>query len=144
MSSMEHLAGHLIRRLNQISTSVFTECMKANGFDLTSVQFAALTVIQAHQGIDQASLAAKIVYDKATIGGVVDRLLSKDMIARTPSTRDKRAKALTLTSKGQEVLDQVTPRVEDLQRNILVGLSDTEAQEFIRLAAKVTTAATSN
>ena len=39
-------AGHLIRRLNQISTSVFQAGMKEAGQDLTPVQFAALNAIR--------------------------------------------------------------------------------------------------
>ena len=40
------MAGHLIRRLNQVSTQVFTKGMQAAGYDLTSVQFAAMDAIR--------------------------------------------------------------------------------------------------
>jgi len=36
------MAGHLIRRLNQLSTQVFMHRTQEAGFDLTPVQFAAL------------------------------------------------------------------------------------------------------
>ena len=45
MSEIYQMAGHLIRRLQQISVSVFTEHMRAAGYDLTPVQFAALSAI---------------------------------------------------------------------------------------------------
>jgi hypothetical protein len=60
-------AGHLIRRLHQQSTQVFQARTQAAGFDLTSVQFAALDAIARQPGIDQASLAAIISFDRATI-----------------------------------------------------------------------------
>ena len=85
------MAGHLIRRMNQISTHVFSQRMQAEGRDLTPVQFAALDTIIANPGIDQASVAARIAYDRATIGGVIDRLEQKGYVERTISRRDRRA-----------------------------------------------------
>ena len=63
------MAGHLIRRLHQQSTQVFLARTQAAGLELTSVQFAALDAIARQPDIDQASLAATIGFDRATIGG---------------------------------------------------------------------------
>lgn len=137
MADIYSMPGHLIRRLNQISTSIFHDRMKAAGHDLTSVQFAALETLSGHPGIDQATLAGLIAYDRATIGGVVDRLEGKRLIARDISPRDRRARVLTLTPEGEKFLAQVRPIVTGLQSDILVGLSEAERAEFIRLASRV-------
>ena len=71
MASLHDLPGHLIRRLHQISVSTFTAETAAEGFDLTQVQYAALFTLRGHPGIDQATLAGLIAYDRVTIGGVV-------------------------------------------------------------------------
>ncbi|WP_095589488.1 MarR family winged helix-turn-helix transcriptional regulator [Actibacterium ureilyticum] len=131
-----NMAGHLIRRLNQISVSIFQDRMKSNGIDLTPVQFAALNAIRVNPGIDQASLAGLIAYDRATIGGVVDRLESKGYVARKVSARDRRARVATLTEPGRALLARVMPLVQDLQQDILGGLDPQEQQEFLRLATK--------
>lgn len=131
-----NMAGHLIRRLNQISTSVFTEGMKQAGFDLTAVQFAAMNAIRANPGLDQASLAGRIAYDRSTIGGVIDRLEAKGYIARRVSDRDRRARELLLTPRGEAVLQEITPVVRNLQPAILSGLSEEERATFLALAHK--------
>jgi len=138
MSKLEihNMAGHLIRRLNQISASVFQEQMKANGYDLTSVQFAAMNAIDANPGIDQASLAGLIAYDKATIGGVIDRLEAKGYVLRAVSSRDRRARELSLSKAGEAVLSDLKPVVRDMQQIILTGLDEAERVEFLRLAQK--------
>ena len=94
------MAGHLIRRLHQQSTQVFQAQTQAAGFDMTSVQFAALDAIAQQPGIDQSSLAATIGFDRATIGGVVDRLESKGLVQRSVSEQDRRARQLQLTPDG--------------------------------------------
>ena len=133
---IHNMAGHLIRRLNQISTSVFQDRMKNAGYDLTPIQFAALNAICANPGIDQASLAGLIAHDRATIDGVVDRLGAKGFILRKVSPRDRRARELSLTDLGDATLAGARPVVRAMQDDMLTGLTDAERLEFLRLARK--------
>ncbi|MFM1863311.1 MAG: hypothetical protein RLZ26_1833 [Pseudomonadota bacterium] len=133
---IHNMAGHLIRRLNQISTSVFQDRMRLEGYDLTPIQFAAMNAIHANPGIDQASLAGLIAHDRATIGGVVDRLEAKGIVLRKISARDRRARELSLTEAGAVILEAATPVVRAMQDDMLTGLSLSERQEFLRLARK--------
>lgn len=130
------MAGHLIRRLNQQSTQVFQARTQAAGLDLTSVQFAALDAVAQQPGIDQASLAATISFDRATIGGVVDRLEAKGLLRREVSPQDRRARLLQPTPEGLGLLAAVRPLVEALQDEILAPLSPAERASFLALAQK--------
>ncbi|MCA0451745.1 MAG: MarR family transcriptional regulator, partial [Proteobacteria bacterium] len=80
--------GHLARRFQQIAVSVFMAEAEAAGYDLTPVQYAALAAVAANKGIDQATLAGLIAYDRTTIGGVVDRLEQKGLVSRRVSKED--------------------------------------------------------
>lgn len=136
MSELQTLAGHLIRRLQQISTSVFADHMARAGIDLTPVQYAALTALAETPGMDQARLAGAIAYDRATIGGVADRLVAKGLVERKVSQIDRRARSLTLTDRGQRLLDQVRPTVTRLQAEVLQGLAADERAALIALLQK--------
>ena len=130
------MAGHLIRRLHQQSMLVFQTQTQAAGFDLTSVQYAALDAIGQQAAIDQASLAATIGFDRATIGGVIDRLERKGLVERVVSAQDRRARCLHLTPEGEQQLAACQPVVEALQADILAPLSKDERDVFLRLARK--------
>lgn len=130
------MAGHLVRRLHQISTQVFTGRMREAGFDLTPVQFAAMDAIITHPGIDQAGVAARIAYDRATIGGVIDRLEQKGYVERTVSRRDRRAREVRPTETGLRAFAEILPVVTALQDDILPGLDATERARFMALAGK--------
>lgn len=136
MDSLD-MPGHLIRRLHQQSTQVFVQRTQAAGFDLTPVQFVALDAIHAHPGTDQARVAEMIAYDRATIGGVIDRLEHKGWIRRVVSERDRRARELSLTAEGARVRSALLPIVRDLQHDILQPLSDEERARFLALARQV-------
>ena len=133
---LHEMAGHLIRRLNQNSTQVFSVQMQAAGYDLTPVQFAAMSAIANSPGIDQAGVAAEIAYDRATIGGVIDRLEQKGYIIRTVSKRDRRAREVSLSDEGIQVLEKILPVVVELQKGILPGLNAEEQAIFLKLANK--------
>lgn len=130
------MAGHLIRRLHQQSTQVFQARTQAAGFELTSVQFAALDGIAEQPGIDQASLAAAIGFDRATIGGVIERLELKGLLERVVNAQDRRARQLQLTPEGEQLLAQCRPVVQALQAEILAPLTRAERTAFLALAQK--------
>jgi DNA-binding MarR family transcriptional regulator len=130
------MVGHLIRRLHQQSTQIFQAQTQVAGFDLTSVQFAALDAIAQQPGVDQAGLAATISFDRATIGGVIDRLEQKGLLQREVSLQDRRARQLQLTPEGERLLASVRPVVEALQADILAPLSRKERAAFMALARK--------
>jgi DNA-binding MarR family transcriptional regulator len=131
------MAGHLIRRLHQQSTQIFVQRTQAAGFDLTPVQFAALDVIHAHPTTDQARVAEMIAYDRATIGGVIDRLEQKGWIRRVVSERDRRARELSLTTEGECVRSALLPIVQALQHEILPSLRRADRACFLKLARQV-------
>jgi MarR family transcriptional regulator, temperature-dependent positive regulator of motility len=133
----ENMAGHLIRRLHQQSTHIFTQRTEAAGFDLTPVQYAAMEAIHEHPGTDQAQVAELIGYDRATMGGVIERLEKKDWIRRVVSPQDRRARELSLTAQGNQVRVALQPIVQDLQKEILKPLSKADQALFIRLAQRV-------
>ncbi|MCO6186594.1 MarR family transcriptional regulator [Rhizobium sp. L1K21] len=138
MDDMNNLPGHLARRFQQIAVAVFHAEVGAVGSDLTPVQFAAMVKVRANAGVDQATLAGLIAYDRATIGGVIDRLVDKGLVTRNPSPRDRRAKELRLTEAGLALIAHVEPAVLAAQEALLSGLEESEKTEFMRLLAKAT------
>lgn len=135
------MPGQLIRRLHQHSTQVFAAAMAEAGEDLTPVQFAMLDALAEAPGMDQATLARLIGKDRATVGSVAERLARKGLIARVPSTRDRRAILLALTADGAALHARLSPRVRGLQDDILPGLSPEERALFADLARRALAAA---
>jgi MarR family transcriptional regulator, temperature-dependent positive regulator of motility len=141
MMALYEMPGHLIRRMNQISVATFLQEAQTAGFDLTPVQFAAIYAIARNEGIDQATLSSLIAYDRVTIGGVVDRLLTKGLIRREVSEKDRRARELYLTEKGRDLLEAMMPAVQKVQERMLEGLSAEERASLVALLKKATAGA---
>lgn len=140
MTDVNDMPGHLVRRFHQAAVAIFHMEVNGLGYDLTPVQYAALAKVETYPGIDQATLAGLIAYDRTTITGVVDRLVQKGLLSREVSDKDRRARVLKVTDEGLKVLHQVTPAVEAGQAIMLQGLNKKEAAEFLRLLQKATIA----
>ncbi len=135
MDTLYDMPGHLIRRAQQISTALFTE--ECAGFDLTSVQYAALYAIAMNPQVDATRLSALIAFDRSTIGDVLERMEAKGWIERTPSDQDRRAKLVRLSPAGRRLLRKVTPAVRRVQERMLAPLPPADRDTIIRLLARL-------
>ena len=127
--------GHLMRRAQQIAVAIFHEELR--GFDMTPVQFAALTAIKEHRGIDQRGLVDAIAIDRSTVGSMLSRLEAKKLITRTTPKHNQRVKQLAITAKGQALLRACRRAIDRSQDRILAPLSARERALFMRLLARL-------
>ena len=123
--------GHLIRRAQQIAVAVFME--ECGRFDITPLQYAALTAIGQQPDIDATRLAQLIALDRSNIGSVLERLEAKSLLLRNASAEDRRIKLLRLSSSGRALLRKVDVAVEHAQDRILAPLEPGERKTFMRL-----------
>ena len=101
------------------------------------VQYAALEAIYENPGSDQKFVAELIGYDRATIGGVIERLEKKGWVRRVVSQEDRRARELSLTAKGNSIRSSLQPIVQELQKEILLPLGEADQELMISLARQV-------
>lgn len=128
--------GHLIRRAQQLHTSVWVSIV---GEDLTSPQFAVLNVLYEHPGIDQTCLSQRASLDTSTCQDIVARMRDKDLIRRERDPSDGRRWLLFLSGKGVLMRQQVVPKVMKVGDELLKMLSEHDRSEFTRLLANVAT-----
>lgn len=125
------LPGYHIRRLHQIAVAIFLQETEAHG--VTPVQYAALQCVANAPGIDQRTLARTIGFDTSTIGGVIDRLEARGLLARNAKPDDRRVRLLALTPAGHALLRELQPDMQRAQKRILEPLAPRQRTEFLRM-----------
>lgn len=126
--------GHLLRRAQQISVSLFYDEL---GSTLTPVQYAMLSALAGHPGIDQVSLSGLAAIDTSTGATVCARLEEKGLLERKVIPHNRRQRALTITAEGERVLDALVPGAQRLRQRLLAPLSADEQQQFMQLLTKL-------
>lgn len=126
--------GHLLRRAQQISVSLFYDEM---GDELTPVQYAILSRLAEHPGIDQVSLAGLAAIDTSTGATVCARLEEKGLLERKVLPHNRRQRALTITAAGTRLLQGLVPGAQKLRDRLLAPLSEVEQAQFMELLGKL-------
>lgn len=125
------LPGHYMRRLQQIAVAIFLQ--ETQAFGITPIQYATMGALAKKPNMDQKTLAKTIGLDASTIGGVIDRLQSRDLVQRNPSHHDRRVHLLTLTPPGQALFDEASPVVIAAQSRILAPLPESQHAQFMQM-----------
>ncbi len=135
MDAVYTAPGYLFRRMQQIAVSIFIE--ECGAFDLTPVQFASLVAIHTHPGIDATRLSAVIAFDRSTLGNVIERLQTKQLIERKASREDRRIKLLYLTRSGAALLRDIMPAVDRAQARMLQPLKPADRKTLLALLTQL-------
>src|SRR5438309_2199601 len=74
--------------------------------DLSPIQFHVLHLIEPGRPLPMRRLADTLACDASNVTGLVDRLESRGLVRRVPSTDDRRVKVLQLTPAGTRLRAQ--------------------------------------
>jgi len=126
--------GHLLRRAQQISVSIFLDEL---GGEITPVQYAILRTLANHPGIDQVTLAGLVGIDTSTGATVCVRLEEKGWLVREVIPHNRRQRALSITAVGEQLLSSLIPAAQRLRKRLLSPLQDDEQAQFMHLLDKL-------
>jgi DNA-binding MarR family transcriptional regulator len=129
------MPGHLLRRCQQIAVAVFLDECRA--FDLTPLQYAALSALDRFGSMDQVTLAGATALDRTTIIVALKNLEERKLITRKASKKDKRANIVAITDAGQKMVRAVSPSVLRAQQSMLSPLNARERAQFVALLKKM-------
>jgi DNA-binding MarR family transcriptional regulator len=88
---------------------------------LTAPQAAVVVNLIAHDS-SSSELGERLSIDSAGITRLVDRLVDKGLVARVPSSTDRRVKRVALTSRGRELAPGLPARYESVANRLASAL----------------------
>jgi DNA-binding MarR family transcriptional regulator len=129
-AALSKFTGSLVRRAQQRHSAVWQSEVSA---EITSVQYAALEILQRTPGVNQRQLGDELDVDRSTIADLVARMVRNELIERSDDPVDKRSYVLFLTSAGKKQLSTLRPRVEEVERILTAKLTPAEVRELRRM-----------
>jgi DNA-binding MarR family transcriptional regulator len=105
--------------------------------DLTPQQYNILRILRgAGQPLSTLQIREKMLDKMSDTSRMVERLVAKGLVQKSVSEKDKRLVDVTITNQGQEVLDKLDTRNNELD-NILQNLTEDEAENLSCLLDKL-------
>lgn len=90
--------------------------------DLTAVQYTALTVLERHPGMTSAELARNSFVRAQTMAEMVTYLVGLGLVKRERDPASRRQYLLSLTRKGQTVVDRLRAPVAAIEKEMVTDL----------------------
>ncbi|ABQ27682.1 MarR family winged helix-turn-helix transcriptional regulator [Geotalea uraniireducens] len=99
--------------------------------------FVLILLMRNPYGLKVSQLAAGTGVSCPTMTGVVDGLLNAGLVTRETDEQDRRIFVVTITTVGQELLDQVLPQHYQRVSRIMSMLDEAERTQLNGLLAKI-------
>ena len=106
--------------------------------------FTILWVLWVWGEMETATLATECDLAKGTLTGMLTTLEKQALVERSRSETDGRRVLVSATDEGLAMIEELFPRFNALEIDLVDGLSQGESQELSRLLRMVITNATDN
>ena len=124
-------AGQLFFRLWRASHTRTAEALK--GVGLTPATFALLNVLGARTGAIQRELSTDMSIDPSAMVTLIDELEGAGLVERRRRADDRRAWEVAITAKGRRTLSAARRLAEQVEDEVLGGLTAAERRQLLTL-----------
>lgn len=122
------LTLYLVKRLELAVRALLDDALRPLG--LTTLQYTALTVLEASGALSSAQLARRSFLRPQTMHEMVLALEKRGLIARTPKPDNRRVLLAGLTDAGRALLTDCAPAVGEVEHALLADLSPGQRATF--------------
>jgi len=128
--AVEPRISYIVARLERAVRAAVNERVRPHG--LTTLQYTTLSVLGARgQPLSNAQLARRAYMTPQSMIEVIDALERKGLIRRDPHPSHRRVFPATMTAKGLRVLKACDAAVEQMEEDMLAGLSSEERESLL-------------
>lgn len=130
---MEDIRHELVLNIVRTSAVIAGEgAVLFRRFDLTEAQFNVLFALKYKRNEwTQSDLGKRLVVTRASITSVLDKLESKGLVRRNDVAGNRRIYHISLTRKGQNLIDRVEPVYRETIHKALDIFSDEQCRDMI-------------
>lgn len=124
-----------LRRILRATEQFGRKLAQASG--LTAAQFRVLQLVAETGETTAKEIAVRMGISQATVTSLVDRLVSRDLVLREKSERDRRQTNIRLTLTGAEVLDEAPDALQQRYVRRFEALRDWEQAQIVASLERV-------
>ncbi|HMN70951.1 MAG TPA: MarR family transcriptional regulator [Rhodoblastus sp.] len=132
--ALDRQVGFLLRQAQQRHTAIFARMMLD---DVTPTQWATLAKLHEIGGCSQNLLGRHVAMDAATIKGVVDRLLARDLVVVSADPSDSRRLTIDLSAMGRDFVLRALPIAAAITEETVAPLDAQERETLLALLSRI-------
>lgn len=107
-------------------------------FNLSAQQLNILRILKgADDWLTMSTVKERMVEKAPNTTRLVDKILQKELIERKRSETDRRIVYIRISSKGNQLLEEIEARQHEFDYDSIINLSDEEAKQISDLLEKM-------
>ena len=131
----DYRLGGLVSYLLRAQSAFYTQHLEP--FNISYGQFPFLMALYREDGVNQDTIAKRLLFNKATITRAIDKLERVGYVYRTQNEYDRRSNQIFLTSKGREIESSITQLSREWNSILLSGFTEVESIVLKELMKKI-------
>ncbi len=125
---LEQSVGYQLKRVQHALRARMDDLLRR--LELTTPQYAALTVISAHPGLSGNKIAQQCFVTPQTMNLILTNLEERALIVRRPHPEFGRLLQTFLTPEGEQRLQESTHGVDQIEATMLAHLTHEQAMHL--------------
>jgi len=130
--------GYLTRRASKLLGGHMDALFAEHGMNFA--QYSVLVNIREKLAVTPSEICQNICHDTGALTRLIDQMEERGLLLRTRSETDRRRIEISLTPKGEEMLDEMIPLVVNFWNGILSDFSTEEADLMTDMLQRFTSA----
>lgn len=106
-------------------------------YDLLVSQWHVVAALTAGEELSLKDVAVLTCMDQPTLSRIVEQLVARELVQRAPNPTDGRFIEIRLTTRGEEMLHEIWPKLWKVYRDYFEPLTEKEEQLFSQLLQKL-------
>lgn len=124
-----------LRRILRATELYARDLAQAAG--VTPAQLRVLQIVGEKKDPTAKTLANQMGVSQATVTALVDKLVARELVSRQPSAQDRRQTNITLTTQGEDVLEEAPDALQQRYVRAFAGLADWEQAQLVSSLERV-------
>jgi MarR family transcriptional regulator, organic hydroperoxide resistance regulator len=99
--------------------------------------YRIMTVLREHESANIGFLAERSLTKRNTASRIIERMVAKELVKAFPNPDDSRITEVTLTQRGKDLLNSLTPIVGRQFQRAIDGIDNEELEQLVRILQKI-------
>jgi len=131
----DYRLGGLVSYLLRAQSAFYTQRLKP--YNISYGQSPFLMALYREDGVNQETIAKKLLFNKATIARALDKLEREGYVSRIQDETDGRANRVFLTPKGRDIEPVINQLSREWNAILLSGFTEVECLLLKELMKKI-------
>ncbi len=137
----KHILGKRIGTM-LFTTGTLSRCLSSQTFNekkfpVTPEQFLILSLLVENKELYQRQISEITLKDRANVSRIINILENKGYVKRTDDSNGRKIHKITVTEKGKELADFITPTTMELRKIITKDIKTDELEFFLEIMDKI-------